>query len=170
MNRRSRVGVAALSLSVLLTFGMAGCARKAVQAPPESPPRSSTTIGQAEATPVPSSVANGTSESLQAVFYAFDSYRLDDAARQTLNRHTRMLRENPDFDVTIEGHCDERGTAEYNQALGERRARAARDYLIASGVAPGRIRVVSFGKERPFTHGHDEAAWASNRRAHFVGP
>ena len=70
--------------------------------------------------------------------------------------------------ITLEGHCDERGTAEYNQALGERRAQAARDYLVAAGIATSRMEVVSYGKERPFADGHDEASWQQNRRAHFV--
>ena len=70
--------------------------------------------------------------------------------------------------MTVEGHCDERGTVDYNLALGEQRARAARDYLVSLGVAAERVRVVSFGKERPLDAGHDEAAWAKNRRAHFA--
>jgi peptidoglycan-associated lipoprotein len=70
--------------------------------------------------------------------------------------------------VTIEGHCDERGTAEYNLALGERRAVAVRTYLVALGIAPDRLRSVSYGKEFPFDPGHTDAAWAQNRRAHFV--
>ena len=70
--------------------------------------------------------------------------------------------------VTVEGHCDERGTVDYNLALGDQRARAARDYLVSLGVAAERVRVVSLGKERPMDAGHDEAAWAKNRRAHFA--
>jgi len=70
--------------------------------------------------------------------------------------------------ITIEGHCDERGTVEYNQALGEKRAMAARDYLVAAGIATARLQIVSYGKERPFANGSDEASWQQNRRAHFT--
>ena len=70
--------------------------------------------------------------------------------------------------ITLEGHCDERGTVEYNQALGEKRANAARDYLVNAGVSAARVQTLSYGKERPFAEGHDESAWAQNRRAHFV--
>jgi peptidoglycan-associated lipoprotein len=72
------------------------------------------------------------------------------------------------MNITIEGHCDERGTVEYNQALGEKRAQAARDYVVAAGIAASRIQIISYGKERPFDPGHDESAWSKNRRAHFV--
>ena len=79
-----------------------------------------------------------------------------------------VMRKNLSWQVTIEGHCDERGTAEYNLALGERRALAARAYLVSLGIPAERVRVVSYGKEFPFEPGHDEAAWSKNRRAHFV--
>ena len=79
-----------------------------------------------------------------------------------------MLKQYPTWAVTIEGHCDERGTAEYNLALGERRAVAARRYLVSLGISADRLRTVSYGKEFPFDPGHDEAACAKNRRAHFV--
>ena len=79
-----------------------------------------------------------------------------------------MLRQQPTWQVTVEGHCDERGTAEYNLALGERRAIAARAYLVSLGIAADRLRTVSYGKEFPFDPGHDEPAFTKNRRAHFV--
>ena len=79
-----------------------------------------------------------------------------------------MLRRYPTWVITIEGHCDERGTAEYNLALGERRALSAREYLVSRGLDASRMRTVSYGKEFPFDPGHDEQAWARNRRAHFV--
>ena len=79
-----------------------------------------------------------------------------------------MLKRYPAWTVTIEGHCDERGTAEYNLALGERRAVAAQAYLVSLGIPASRVKTVSYGKEFPFDPGHDEAAWAKNRRAHFV--
>jgi peptidoglycan-associated lipoprotein len=101
-------------------------------------------------------------------FFDFDSYALRDDARSVLDRDARMLRDNMGTSVTIEGHCDERGTVEYNQALGERRAQAARDYLVSAGIDASRIQIISYGKERPFADGHDESAWQQNRRAHLV--
>lgn len=105
---------------------------------------------------------------LQPVLFAFDSAELDAAARAVLDQNAQVLKRYPSWVVTIEGHCDERGTAEYNLALGERRAAAARDYLVSVGISPERLRTVSYGKEFPFDPGHSEEAWAKNRRAHFV--
>ena len=89
-------------------------------------------------------------------------------AQKTLDDNASLLKKYPSWAITIEGHCDERGTPEYNLALGERRAVAARAYLLSLGIAADRLRTVSYGKEFPFDPGHDEAAWAKNRRAHFV--
>lgn len=99
------------------------------------------------------------------VYFAFDSYDLDTQARGILERQARLLTSQGTINVTIEGHCDERGTREYNIALGERRASSVRDYLIALGVAPNRLRVVSYGEERPAAIGSNEEAWAQNRRS-----
>ena len=104
----------------------------------------------------------------EPAFFDFDSFALRDDARTALDRDARMLRDNRGTHVTIEGHCDERGTVEYNQALGEKRAQAARDYLVAAGIEASRIQIISYGKERPFAEGHDESAWQQNRRSHFV--
>lgn len=102
------------------------------------------------------------------VFFVLDSSEIDGAAQAALDGNAAVLREHPNWTVTIEGHCDERGTAEYNLALGERRAVAARTYLVSLGMPADRLRTVSYGKEFPFDPGHDESAWARNRRAHFV--
>jgi peptidoglycan-associated lipoprotein len=104
----------------------------------------------------------------QPVFYLLDSSELDQAGQQALNGNAEILRKYPSWVITIEGHCDERGTAEYNLALGERRALAAKTYLVSLGIPTERLRTVSYGKEFPFDPGHDEAAWSKNRRAHFV--
>ncbi len=85
-----------------------------------------------------------------------------------LQGNAEVLKKYPSWQVTIEGHCDERGTAEYNLALGERRAVSARTYLVSLGIPADRIKTVSYGKEFPFDPGHDESAWSKNRRAHFV--
>jgi peptidoglycan-associated lipoprotein len=105
---------------------------------------------------------------LKPVFYSLDSAEVDQAGQQALQSDADVLKKYGTWQVTIEGHCDERGTAEYNLALGERRATAARTYLLSLGVPADRIKIVSYGKEFPFDPGHDEAAWSKNRRAHFV--
>ena len=105
---------------------------------------------------------------MRVVYFDYDSAELSAAARAALDGNAAVLKKYPTWVVTIEGHCDERGTAEYNLALGERRAAAAQAYLVALGIPASRIKTVSYGKEFPFDPGHDEAAWAKNRRAHFV--
>ena len=105
---------------------------------------------------------------LQIVFFDYDSAELQEAARAALRVNADLLNSSMSWVITIEGHCDERGTAEYNLGLGERRAFAARNYLLELGIAAQRVRTVSYGKEFPFDPAHDERAWAQNRRAHFV--
>ena len=102
------------------------------------------------------------------VNFDFDSAELTVSARSTLNRQAAFLSLNPGLMIVIEGHADERGTREYNLALGDRRATAVRDYLVAKGINSARVRTVSYGKERPAVAGSDEAAWAKNRRAATV--
>jgi peptidoglycan-associated lipoprotein len=104
----------------------------------------------------------------QPVFYALDSYEVDSAAQQVLTANAAILKKYPTWVITIEGHCDERGTAEYNLALGEKRALSAKTYLVSLGIPADRLRTVSYGKEFPFDPGHDEGAWSKNRRSHFV--
>jgi peptidoglycan-associated lipoprotein len=98
------------------------------------------------------------------VFFDFDSYEIRADAQDTLNKQAAWLGQYANYAITVEGHCDERGTREYNLALGERRANAVRNYLVAQGVDPNRIQTISYGKERPEVVGNDEAAWAQNRR------
>lgn len=104
----------------------------------------------------------------QPVFYAYDSSEVDAQGQSALNGNAEILKQYSGWTITIEGHADERGTAEYNLALGERRALAARNYLVSLGIAADRLRTISYGKEFPFDPGHNETAWAKNRRAHFV--
>ena len=99
------------------------------------------------------------------VLFGTDSYEVDDTARSTLDRQATWLVTNSGKTITLEGHADERGTREYNLALGERRANAAKNYLVSRGVAASRITTISYGKERPVALGSDEGAWAQNRRA-----
>lgn len=105
---------------------------------------------------------------LQAVFFNLDSAEVDSDGQTALQQNSQILEQYDNWVVTIEGHCDERGTAEYNLALGERRALAARNYLVSLGIPADRVKTVSYGKEFPFDPGHTEEAWAKNRRGHFV--
>ena len=105
---------------------------------------------------------------LQDAFYNYDESTLSPDAQSALTSSANWLKKNPQYNLLIEGHCDERGTEQYNLALGDRRANSAKEYIVALGVDAGRIRTVSYGEERPFDPAHDEAAWAKNRRAHLV--
>ena len=105
---------------------------------------------------------------LKPVFFELDSSELSRDGQKALDDNAVLLKRYPNWTITVEGHCDERGTAEYNLALGERRAGAARAYLVSLGISADRLRIVSYGKEFPFDPGHDETAFAKNRRAHFV--
>lgn len=101
------------------------------------------------------------------IHFAFDSSELSNQAQDILKAKAKILKNNPDLNIKIAGHCDERGTDEYNMALGERRARAAYEYLILLGVDADRMNLVSYGEERPLVEGHNEEAWAKNRRDEF---
>ena len=105
---------------------------------------------------------------LAIVHFDFDKYDLREDARRTLARDAGRIKENGQLKIRIEGHCDERGTVEYNLALGEKRARAARDFLVSQGIPVSRLSIISYGKERPLESGHNESAWAQNRRAEFI--
>jgi peptidoglycan-associated lipoprotein len=104
----------------------------------------------------------------QDINFDFDKYDLRTDARSILDRKMAFLNQNSSVRAQIEGHCDERGTNAYNMALGERRANAAKQYLSTGGINPARLSTISYGEERPLDPGHNEAAWAKNRRAHFV--
>ncbi len=136
-----------------------------------------TTEGAATTTitpaPAPSPTAESDQENLlinvgDRIFFDFDKYDLKPESQETLQKLAAWMEERPRTTITIEGHADERGTREYNLALGERRANAARDYLMALGVSGGRVLTISYGKERPAVLGSNEAAWAQNRRDVFV--
>jgi peptidoglycan-associated lipoprotein len=165
------------ALSLLLVLGLGGCSKKQQQADISGAPSemaSDEPIKVADNdVPVEQPAAQAMDEirgdmGLKPVFFDFDKHELTAPARETLNANGRILKENKAMRVTIEGHCDERGTTQYNLALGEKRARAAMNYLASLGVESARMDIVSYGKERPFVMGHDESAWSQNRRAHFV--
>jgi peptidoglycan-associated lipoprotein len=105
---------------------------------------------------------------LKPLFFELDSSDVSAAGQQVLQANAAVLKKYPGMQITIEGHCDERGTAEYNLALGERRALSAKTYLVSLGIPADKVKTVSYGKEFPFDAGHDDKAWQNNRRAHFV--
>ncbi len=105
---------------------------------------------------------------LKPLFFALDSSEVNAEGQKTLQDNAAVMKKYATWSVTIEGHCDERGTAEYNLALGERRALAAKTYLVSLGIPADKVKTVSYGKEFPFDPGHDDGAWSKNRRAHFV--
>ncbi len=161
-------------MALVALMAIAGCGgKKATTAPPPTEPTGGTTTPQVE--DMPATDTGGTTPSDQLdissmvdAFFDFDSYALSSEAKGTLEQNAKVLKAAPVGNVTIEGHCDERGTKAYNLALGEKRANAAKEYLVALGVSASRLNTVSYGKERPFDDGHNESAWAKNRRAHFV--
>lgn len=155
-------------LLVVFALSITGCASKAKKAD-----------GSASESVVDDTMAdspvelNGTSDdntagNLQTVYFDFDSSQLTSAARDTLERNSEFLKDNENVDIQIEGHADERGGEQYNLALGERRARSVKDYMVALGVDANRISIISFGKTTPKAFGHNEQAWSQNRRANFV--
>jgi peptidoglycan-associated lipoprotein len=172
--------VFALALVLTLPWVMASCSKKAVQqeeaatqvGPSERPltgmgpgGRPSEEALSAEERQRREAEAAFTNQDIQ---FGYDKYDLEPRAREILAEKAFFLKKYPTARIVIEGHCDERGTSEYNLALGERRANAVKQYLAHLGVAENRISTVSYGKERPLDPGHNEAAWSRNRRAHFV--
>jgi len=136
-----------------------------VQQEPESPPE----VEEQVAEPVnPVEDASRDAFVSENIHFALDSYALSNQAQQILNNMAQYLRTNPDITIIIEGHCDDRGTDEYNIALGERRAHSVQTFLGDIGIGTDRMNTVSYGEERPIAMGHDEASWAQNRRVQFV--
>ena len=134
----------------------------------ETPTREAAVKQEPAIAVAPGSTAGALQNELQKVYFNFDSAALSDESRAILSKNAEALAKQPSVSVRIEGNCDERGSDEYNLALGERRAKAARDYLVNLGVQPERLSVISYGEEKPVDPGHDEAAWAKNRRDEFV--
>jgi peptidoglycan-associated lipoprotein len=171
-----------LVLVMLLAFIAGGCAKKATQqaeAPSEEAPLVSTMPSQDisgfrdQAVDDSAAAATFGSEQaiaqLQRIYFEFDQFTLSAEAREVLGGNAAFLRANPSQRIVIEGHTDERGSDEYNLALGERRARAALNYLVSLGISAERLSILSYGEERPLAAGRDERAWSQNRRAEFKG-
>jgi peptidoglycan-associated lipoprotein len=191
MRRRVPHGiwVTALLLTGVLTVTACGKKKAPIARPTAPPPPTADTVpGRPPAPPEPvrdaaivpqepvreESVSSTSlddlnrSSPLRPVFFELDSSDLSTEGQRILDGNAAVLKQHATWTITIEGHCDERGSAEYNLALGERRALSARAYLISLGLPAERLRTVSYGKEFPFDPGHDEGAYAKNRRAHFV--
>lgn len=141
--------------------------------PPPPPPDKTTRVEEPKVIPPVSedSITNRSLEELSAllkpVFFAVDSFELDATAQSVVSANAEILRKNLTWKVTIEGHADERGTPEYNLALGERRANAVKTHLVSLGVMADRLKTLSYGEEFPFDAGHNDSAWSKNRRAYF---
>ncbi len=185
MNRRMN---SLMVVAVLMAVVVGACSKKTPPVARPMPPPAATNTNVppppppspvAEPVPVPPMPVEDTIGSkslddlnrdspLKPMFYDLDSSEVSAEGQQVLQANAAVLKKYPTWQVTIEGHCDERGTAEYNLALGERRALAARTYLVSLGIPADKIKTVSYGKEFPFEAGKDDAAWAKNRRAHFV--
>ena len=164
-------------LATAALIAVAGCTKKKPADLPPAPPTEAAPPQAQTPPPVqPSGPRPGSRADLlqqagtDTVHFATDSSDIDSDAATILTRHVAWLTKNPNVRATIEGHCDERGTREYNLALGDRRANAAKNFLVNHGISAARISVISYGKERPIAEGSDEAAWAQNRRAVTVVP
>jgi peptidoglycan-associated lipoprotein len=136
----------------------------------EKPPQQAEEPAQKEQPPQPVQQPEVTKREIifQKIHFDYDKYNLRPDAISALNENAKVLMENPSVKIRIEGHCDERGTVEYNLALGEKRAQAAKEYLVKLGVSAGRVETISYGKEKPVAFGTNEDAWAKNRRDEFM--
>jgi peptidoglycan-associated lipoprotein len=187
----SRMTPTVVIVSVLLTLAGSACSRRR---PPATPAPTPTFETPAAVTPSPppappqrvddaqpiapslgeDSIGNKSLDDLnrdsplRPAFFGLDSFDLDDEGRAIVTANAAVLKKYSTWVISVEGHCDERGTPEYNLALGERRAMSVKTYLVSLGISPDRVRTVSYGKEFPFDAGHSEDAWSKNRRAHFV--
>jgi peptidoglycan-associated lipoprotein len=178
-------------LAVLMTLTVSACAKKQPPiARPMPPPAATDPTGGTMPPPPPQPVAEpvvvppepvaeddissrtldelNRNSPLKPLFFGLDQSEVDGEGQRVLQENAAILKKYPAWQITIEGHCDERGTAEYNLALGERRALAAKNYLVSLGIPADKVKTVSYGKEFPFDPGHDDNAWSKNRRAHFV--
>lgn len=169
--KQSKLLSLALILGLILLLN--ACTKKPVM---NAEPAPAPAVSEAPTAPAPTVPAAETSSAtmttltgsqLETVYFDYDSHTLSPVARQTLERNAGLLRQEAGLAVIVEGHCDERGSDEYNLALGELRATTVKGYLVTLGVAAERLKAISYGEERPAVSGNDEAAWAKNRRAAF---
>ncbi len=174
--RLTIMGIFVLILGLSVIF-VTGCAKKGVvkeeavaveERPVAIQPSEAELQKEREAALREKALAEREASRFKDINFEFDKFNLKPEARETLRRHADWLLEHTGFDVIIEGHCDERGTSEYNLALGERRAASAMKYVVNLGVDKKRLTTISYGEELPLNAGHNEESWARNRRAHFV--
>lgn len=186
MIRKTFVPVVVLAIALA---GISGCKNKkppvtsstpppaattpAEPAPPVTPPKTvtetfpTTPVEKAPLAEPSVDELNQKLKPLKTVYFEYDSSDLDDTSRGILRSNADWLKQNPKRTIRIEGHCDERGSIKYNLALGERRANSVREYLESLGVAPSRMRIITYGEEKPAVEGHNESAWRQNRRGEF---
>jgi len=173
----------ALAVVLLFSFALMNCAKKPAEpgpmdqamepAPAPEPAPVQVYTPPPEPAPAPAPVMPAPAPApfevsdLMDVFFAFDKSDLTAESRDRLANDAKLLKAAAGVRIVVEGHCDERGTNEYNLGLGERRANAVKNYLVSLGVSDSRIKTISYGEEKPFAMGHNEAAWKQNRRAHF---
>lgn len=167
MNRSIRT----LTLALMASAALAGCAKKAPKSLPPDPVAASSTAADTGMNPagaaVPGSQADfvAVTQGADTIYFDTDKFDIDSADAASLQTQAQWLQRYPAKRATLEGHADERGTRDYNLALGEKRANAAKNYLVSLGVDAARLGVISYGKERPIALGSDESSWAQNRRA-----
>lgn len=165
----ARASFKTAALILMTSAALAGCAKKPpAQLPPEPGPALGTDTGNGSlGAPIPGSQADFIAQMMGAdtIYFDTDRYNIDSADAAALGQQALWLQRYPAKRATVEGHADERGTRDYNLALGERRANAAKNYLVSQGIDPNRLTTVSYGKERPAALGSNEDAWARNRRA-----
>ncbi|MFH1688158.1 MAG: peptidoglycan-associated lipoprotein Pal [bacterium] len=166
MRNLGLLGVVGLALLALLVMSCGGPKEVPVEEPVEITPVDTTPVVVEEPPPPPPKPELKV-EQLKTVYFDFDKYNLRADAKAALDANYELLAEFGDVIVKIEGHCDERGTVEYNMSLGEKRAKAVMEYLVGRGIAGSRLSVISYGKEKPKDPGHNEAAWGKNRRGEF---
>lgn len=179
-------GLFILFISIALAFSI-GCAKKGAVAVSEEKPAAAKTetkapqkaaedtgkqkqqLAQVERTKIKEAeAAVSPIAGFDFIYFDYDKFNVKPEYRGTVNKVADWLKKNSDYKLRVEGNCDERGTAEYNLALGEKRANSAKDYLVKLGIDKGKINTISYGKEKPVDPGHNEEAWAKNRNAHFV--
>ncbi len=177
-------GLLVVLLAVTMIVGFGACKSKPVETepppvaqpapPPPAPPPPAKEVEDKEPAPIkieratpPTIDELNAAGHLKTVYFDFDKYDLTETTRATIRQNADWLRANPGHSIVIEGHCDERGSIEYNLALGEKRANATREFLRSLGIGNTKVRIVTFGEERPADPRSNEAAWAKNRRAEF---
>ena len=166
MNKTILIGMSAVALTIGACAKRTPPPAEVTQPPAATTDANSTDPNSLEVVELPALQADLVAKAgSDTVYFGTDEYSLDQATQTTLAAQARWLMANPGVRASIEGHCDERGTREYNQALGERRANAVRDFMVSQGVPTSRLVVTSWGKERPVATGSNEEAWAQNRRA-----